>query len=64
MFHSMTLARAIQADRVREIERSMTARRLLAPAIDPLPVLGRVSMARPVLVERRSKSDGPADVAA
>ena len=64
MFHSMTLARAIQADRVREIERSMTARRLLAPAIDPLPVPRPVSMPRPVLVERQSKTGGPADVAA
>jgi hypothetical protein len=64
MFLSMTLARAIHADRVREIQRSVAARRLLAPTIDPVPVARPAVAARPVVVERRPNPGGVADIAA
>ena len=41
MFHGETLARAIHADRVRELDRAARERRLLTEPADPVPMQAR-----------------------
>ena len=54
MLHSVTLARVIHADRVRDLERAARDRRLLGGSTDPVPPSLSSSFVRSVPGARRN----------
>lgn len=64
MFQSEMVARAIYADRVRDIERAARERRLLAPVEAPRSVAARTTSTSPSTTSRRAACGDSAGAAA